>query len=717
MDDEHRPSDSGPPGAEEALRILNAFAVSLLMQRDLPDLLWSIARNAGKLLGFEDCVLYLRRGEELDQIAAFGPKNPEGRRIDNPICLPVGVGVVGRVAETGQPRIVQDTRLEPGYVSDSFQGTAELAVPVIYQDQVIAVIDSERSEPGAFSDRDLELLVSMANIAAPRIASALEEDQRRKVERELQRAKAELEERVARRTERLQEAVRTLEEEARERERAESQLESERTLLRLTLDSIEEGMFVTDREDRIVLASAAALEMTGWTHAEAIGRPVREVYRSFRTAEDPEPAPLALSSEDAGRAVRRVLRDRNGRERILTELVGPIPQHGLVVVFRDVTLERALEEEARKARHMESLGILAGGIAHDFNNVLTSILGCVNLAQLSDLAPDVQEALGDAERGCLTARGLTKQLLTFAKGGSPVKSTQGIGELVRESVRLCLHGSPVTASVELDSDLDLVDMDPVQIAQVLNNLVLNAVQAMPEGGVVEIRGSNEHDGSGERVVALRVTDSGPGISESEAARIFDPYFTTKNEHSGLGLATSYWIIKRHGGSLRLVDTSPRGTTFELLLAASREPTIQPAPKRDDPRLGALRLLLMDDEDAVRDSIGKMLRYLGQDVVLTSKGEEAIEAFGRAREEGRPFDAVLLDLTVRGGMGGQRTLERLRELDPSVTAIVISGYSDSAVLANHERHGFVGRLEKPFRLTQLKSVLAGLQGAPAEKTRT
>jgi PAS domain S-box-containing protein len=691
-----------PPGPAECLRILNAFAISMLQQRGLEDLLWCIAENTGELLGFEDCVIYLRRGGELHQGAALGVKNPCDRVIKNRIVVPVGQGVVGRVAQTAEPLLVHDTGRFPGYIRDDYPGLSELAVPVVYQGRVLAVLDSEAARVGAFDRNDLDLFQSVANIAATRIASALDGEHRRLAEQELQRAKEALEERVRARTHELGQTVRRLEREVIERRRAEQALEDEKKQLALILDAVGDGLFAVDAGGRIVAASGAALRLTGWSREAAIGRRLDEVYRTAPQEDD----------------TARLLQDRAGEEHVLDEVVSEIRDPdgavvGSVVVFRDVTKERALELDAQSAQRMESLGLLAGGIAHDFNNVLTGVLGQVNLAQLRIHDPnEVEEALALAEKGCLTARGLTKELLAFAKGGTPVVSVGSLRELILESVRFCLVGSSVTAHLEIDEDLEPVDMDRIQISQVRNNLLLNALQSMPEGGQIEVRAKNGRndttlsaDLESRDAVVVTIRDHGAGIAKDQLERIFDPYYSTKGKHSGLGLATSFWIVRRHRGSLRLLESSGRGTTFEMRLPVATEMPEVASSRTSTLRGDSLRILLMDDEEPVRTTVAAMLRRLEHSVTTAACGEEALELYARALAEDAPFELVLLDLTVRGGLGGLETLKRLRAIEPGFHAVVISGYSDDPVVSSHRAHGFDDRLEKPFTMGQLGELLA------------
>jgi signal transduction histidine kinase/CheY-like chemotaxis protein len=367
-----------------------------------------------------------------------------------------------------------------------------------------------------------------------------------------------------------------------------------------------------------------------------------------------------------------------------------------------------------RAAKLESLGTLAGGIAHDFNNLLTVILGNVNLAQRfvaeAPGGPEARErrVLDAAHAACLRARDLTKQLLIFASGGAPIKRTGSIADLLRESVVFALHGSNVKAEFAVADGLHRVDMDAGQIHSVVNSLVLNAVQAMPSGGTIRVAAANAEDGGPS--VAVVIEDHGCGIPEEHLEKIFDPYFTTKgSQSSGLGLSTAYRIVKEHGGTLGVRSRLGAGSTFQIRLPAAAAGPTERREKRLSPAAHQAggHVLLMDDDESVRTSVAQMLVHLGHRVTVARHGEEALSLFSAAHESGRPFSAVILDLTIPGGMGGKEVIPKLRDIEPGVKAIVASGYSNDPVMAAHESYGFQAVIEKPFDLAELDQVLSRL----------
>jgi len=378
----------------------------------------------------------------------------------------------------------------------------------------------------------------------------------------------------------------------------------------------------------------------------------------------------------------------------------------------DITVRRRLEAELLRASKLEALGILAGGIAHDFNNILTVVLGNVSLAE-SDTAIDVasRRMLQDARRATLRARDLTQQLLTFAKGGEPVRAAVALPDLLREAAEFGMHGSHCRLELDCDEDLWPANADKGQVAQVVQNLVINAVQAMPQGGIVRISAGNASlppNTVGKLVagdyVKISVSDNGVGIPPEIIGKIFDPYFTTKAQGSGLGLATVYSIARKHQGHIEVDSTVGRGTTFRLWLPAAEH--VSPAAREESPAAAPLRarVLFMDDEEPIREMAALFMERVGADFVGTADGAAAIREYTAARNAGRPFDVVVMDLTVPGGMGGRETMERLRALDPGVRAIVSSGYSRDPVLANFRAHGFCAVLPKPYSLEQLRTAL-------------
>lgn len=383
-----------------------------------------------------------------------------------------------------------------------------------------------------------------------------------------------------------------------------------------------------------------------------------------------------------------------------------------------------LEAELVRSSRLESLGVLAGGIAHDFNNLLTVILGNVSLVRSGrNLDAEDDRFLRESERAGLRARDLTQQLLTFSKGGAPVRAAVLLPEIVREAAGFALHGSNVRCDFDFSSGLWPGHVDRGQISQVVHNVVINAMHAMPTGGVVRIALRNEKISTSSggtlpagRYLHLSIQDSGTGISPQHLARIFDPYFTTKQQGSGLGLATVYSIIRKHGGNIDVESELGRGTTFHIRLPAAERETspaaVEPAPL---PRLQG-RALVMDDEAPVREMAASMLRRLGLEVTTTVDGCEVVRAYSEALSMGERYSLVILDLTVPGAMGGKEALTELLKLDPEVCAVVSSGYSNDPVMAHYREHGFRARVPKPYEFDQFARTIAEID-APRSSVPT
>jgi PAS domain S-box-containing protein len=385
---------------------------------------------------------------------------------------------------------------------------------------------------------------------------------------------------------------------------------------------------------------------------------------------------------------------------------------GVVTVIRDITEKRKLEEELFNIRSLEAIGVLAGGIAHDFSNILTTAVGNIFLARRrAGHNPPVLDKLRAAERAILRARHLTDQLLTFSKGGAPIKRAASISELLRETADFALSGSNVKAEFDIPDHLWNAEVDVGQISQVINNLLINAVQAMPHGGIVSISAHNVEASEHQHLplkhgkhVRISVQDRGVGIPAEHLSRIFLPYFTTKPGGSGLGLATAYSVVKKHSGHITVASEPGRGCTFSVFLPASPKKTAPQRPAPREPVEGKGRILLMDDEQDVRETTGEVLRTLGYQVDVAAEGREAIQLYIAARESGSPYDAVVLDLTVQGGMGGKEALQQLLRVDPHVKALASSGYSSDPIVADHRSYGFMGVVVKPCRAEDLSRVL-------------
>jgi PAS domain S-box-containing protein len=389
------------------------------------------------------------------------------------------------------------------------------------------------------------------------------------------------------------------------------------------------------------------------------------------------------------------------------------PANGkLLVVFDDITERKRIEEELLKAEKLESIGILAGGIAHDFNNVLQSIFLNVSTAKLfSEKGSKANKILKETEKNLDKAKYLTQQLLTFSKGGVPVKKTLSLSPLVQNSVRFSLSGSNVKSEISIAEDLWPVEADEGQINQVIQNIVINADHAMPEGGNIKVSAENRTINARSGIplnegkyVVINIEDTGIGISEEYLSKVFDPYFTTKQKGSGIGLATSYSIIKKHEGLIKVYSKIGTGTTFSIYLPASVREV--PAEREEDEGIifGRGRILVMDDEQDVLKSVEIFMKSSGYEIEIAEDGNQAIEIYKHAKETGRDFDAVILDLTIPGGMGGKETIKKLLEIDPKVKAIVSSGYADDQIMAEYRDYGFMATLSKPYNDKELSKTL-------------
>jgi PAS domain S-box-containing protein len=388
---------------------------------------------------------------------------------------------------------------------------------------------------------------------------------------------------------------------------------------------------------------------------------------------------------------------------------------GISVFFRDITERKQAEDERLTTSKLESLGTLAGGIAHDLNNILTVISGNIGLAQLD--APshsgNLLSFLAKAGQAAQHAARLSSQLLTFSKGGSPLKKVASVANLLQHAAEFSLHGSKLRASIEIEDHLGKAEIDAAQVEQVVNALMINAREAMPNGGHVELCAENvqldEKSGlplAPGRYIRVAITDHGPGVAPDLVGKIFDPYFTTKSSSSGLGLAICYSIIRKHGGFLHLEKNSPTGATFTFYLPATSGKLVHDPlqPNDHSSSYRHQRILVMDDESAIRELTSELLSTMGYEVTAVPDGSEAVRIYERAARKGENFRAVILDATVRGGLGGVETIERLRSIDPEVKAIICSGYSDEAALSEFLSYGFRGALPKPFTRRELSDAL-------------
>lgn len=391
----------------------------------------------------------------------------------------------------------------------------------------------------------------------------------------------------------------------------------------------------------------------------------------------------------------------------------PVRMAGTV---QDVTEHRKMEAEILKAQKLDSIGVLAGGIAHDFNNLLLGILGNVSVAKTYCRPGEkVAEMLDEIEKAAMRTKGLTRQLLTFSKGGQPIRESVSIEQIARDTAHIVLRGSNVSCDYSFPGGLWPVDADQGQLSQALNNIILNSMQSMPDGGTVKVSAGNIEVTEGAplplrpgRYVKTTIEDRGFGIPVKLLPKVFDPFFTTKQKASGLGLAVTYSIIKKHQGHIGIDSEPGTGTSVHVYLPASRDELA--GKGKEMICTGSGRILVMDDEELVRDVADEMLKVLGYEAEFATEGREAVERYAAARAEGRPFDLVILDLTVPGGMGGRETMQKLMEVDPGVKAIVSSGYSKDTILAEYKKFGFSGVIAKPYRVSEFsKAVKSALQG--------
>jgi PAS domain S-box-containing protein len=376
------------------------------------------------------------------------------------------------------------------------------------------------------------------------------------------------------------------------------------------------------------------------------------------------------------------------------------------IITTDITERVRIQQDIEKTNKLDALGLLAGGIAHDFNNLLAVILGNISLCQLEVAEnSEILTLLKESEKGLFRAKSLTQQLLTFAKGGNPVKTQAIIEEIVRESAEFVLRGSNVLVNYNFKEDLYMTEIDPGQISQVIQNLVLNAKDAMTKGGTITITISNITNQEKKQIL-ISITDTGQGIPNHIIPKIFDPYFTTKSKGTGLGLSVVYSIIKKHQGEITVESVEGIGTTFHILLPAVKKfdsnNSLNLDPQNTYPIIPkSTRFLIMDDEDQILLILSRMLTYFGIEPIIAHDGNEAIEICRNFYERGTPITYALMDLTIRGKMGGKEALEKIKAAHSDFKAIVMSGYSDDIILTDFQNYGFKGFITKPFTYLQLK----------------
>ena len=508
-----------------------------------------------------------------------------------------------------------------------------------------------------------------------------------------------------------------------DRHRAEEKLRQERDFSRSLLQASPTFFVAISAEGQTLMMNEMMLKTLGYTRGEVLGT---NYLKTFVTKPDRERIALVFkrmvklhkpSTDD------NPVLTKDGRERLLEWHNMPMfKKNGEFDFFFgigiDITERRRMEEELIKAGKLESLGIMAGGIAHDFNNILTGILGNISLARMEmDPKEIVIDRLREAEKATLRAKNLTQQLLTFSRGGTPVKKNTLITEFLPEVIDFALSGSNVTCKLVIPNNLWLVAADIGQISQVIDNLIINAIQAMPEGGTITVEAVNVTAGDSVHIplkkgkyVKLSVSDHGIGIKEEHLTKVFDPFFTTKQKGSGLGLTSAYSILKNHDGVITVDSQLYQGTTFSVYLPASPGVIRKKGKvkKREFiPRTG--KILIIDDEEVVRDVAGRFVKHIGYQPELAGGGKEGIALYETALKKGCPYDAVILDLTMPGGMGGKEAAKQIHARDRGAKIVASSGYSNDPIMSNFKKFGFDGALAKPYQITELSEVLEKVIG--------
>ena len=461
------------------------------------------------------------------------------------------------------------------------------------------------------------------------------------------------------------------------------------------------------------MLNPVAESLTGWTQQEAAARPLSEVLQ-LTSIRGNRPLDVSrLSERVRQRDAQSLVVARDGTQRRVEMSSAPIRASkdmklGTVLVLRDVTEKQILEEERYRAEKLESIGVAAGGIAHDFNNLLTAVIGNISLS-LMGAEEHMRERIEASKNAAVRAQELARQLLTFAKGGAPVKRVSSLRQIVLDTIDFSLSGTNIRPAITLPEDLWAGDVDAGQISQVISNLALNAVQAMQHGGALHVSGENllldapniPPTLTPGRYVRITVRDEGPGIPKEIQTKIFDPYFTTKPTGSGLGLATSYSIVKNHDGYICVESTPGQGAAFHVYLPAS-EGEIEPEVQRVTTRISQRgKILVMDDEEVICELINYSLSALGHEVVDCREGKTALRLYKEALDAREPFDLVIMDLTIPGGIGGRETMQELQKIDPSAKAIVSSGYALDPIMCHFKDYGFCGSIAKPFDLVHLE----------------
>ena len=505
-------------------------------------------------------------------------------------------------------------------------------------------------------------------------------------------------------------------------QRLSNELKNEQEKLFVTLRSIGDGVITTNLAGKITFINKMTEEITGWSQTEAVDKHLYEVFnivdeKTGKVSDNPVDK-VINTGEIIGFSNHIILIAKDGSKYAIEECCAPIFDQqgeikGTVLVYRDVTEKKRMTQELIKIKKLESIGVLAGGIAHDFNNFLAGVLGNIEQAEmLIDSTNKAYPFLKMAKKASIRAKDLTQQLLTFAKGGGPVKHASSIAKIIADSAKFSLHGSSVSCTYRFPDDLWSVNVDASQISQVIQNIVINARYAMSDVGVIEFCCENISDICeaislpAKKYIKLSITDTGSGISEEFIDKIFDPYFSTKQEGSGLGLAICHSIIRSHDGKIDVSSKKNKGTTFTIYLPAS----IKKIEEVDLSNVVVSEIninatiMYMDDDYILRDLLDNMLTRLGHKVVLAENGQEAIAIYNDYYKAGRNIDLIIMDLTIPGAMGGKETIGEILKINPDANVVVASGYCNDSVMSHYKDYGFKASIVKPFQLAELKVLI-------------
>ncbi|MFA6499364.1 MAG: PAS domain S-box protein [Desulfurivibrionaceae bacterium] len=655
---------------EKALAELLAFSQSLASTVDLNSLYRKVTILSKELLNLDFSTLMLMNNDQSGLVIRDTLGFSE--QTIGHYTLLKGQGLSTHVVLEKKPAVVVDfqteTRFEiPSLVVEKNIRSA-LCVPMMLGEEVFGVLIGHTLQPRVFSEEAISIYQSFANQTAIAIKNAQHMHS----------------------------------------------LHASEKKFRTLFDSTNDSILIYSLDCSLLEVNRATCERLGYSREELLALPLTQLV-------GPPFASLAKERiehlKSAGTALFESAHLKKDGAIIPIEqscsLIDYDTQPAILCVARDISERKRLEGERLRTQKLESLGVLAGGIAHDFNNLLTGILGNLSLAK-ADLPEtgSVARRLDETEKATLRARDLTQQLLTFAKGGAPIKTKASLAVLIQDAAGFAVRGTKAVCEYDCAEDLWLAEVDTGQLGQVLQNLVINAVHAMPEGGAIRLTARNLTINPGElpvspgKYVLITVKDHGLGIPPEHLAKIFDPYFTTKQSGSGLGLAVVYSIIANHAGHITVESEPGKGTVFSIYLPSTGKspsaetPAETPAPLAK----GHGKILVMDDEELIRDVSTAMLRQLGYEAHAANDGEEAITLYLQAKKNEQPFDLVIMDLTVPGGMGGKETIAHLRQLDPQVKAVVSSGYANDPIMAKFAEYGFCGVAPKPFSLQELSVLL-------------